>query len=50
MEILGAVGLVEACLCTFGDVLIPMQERYMVSSKCALASEIILATPDGTLR
>jgi hypothetical protein len=47
---LGDEAQVEACLGSFGVVLIRMQDWCTVSVKCAISSEIILDRSDRTPR
>ena len=50
MELLGDVGQVESRLVRLETVLVSVQDRYTVCTKCTLDSEIILNAPDGTPR
>jgi hypothetical protein len=50
MEHLGDVGHVESHFGPFGDVLVSVQDRYIVCANHTIGSEIALDAPDGTPR
>jgi hypothetical protein len=50
MVLLGNVGQEEARFGPFGDSVISAQDWCMVCAECTTGMEIILGTPDGTLR
>jgi hypothetical protein len=50
MELLGDVCHVESRFFLFGDMLVPMQDRFLVYARRTIGSEIVLDTPDGTTR
>jgi hypothetical protein len=50
MELLGDVGHVESRFSPLKTVLVSVQDRSTVCTKCTIASEIILNAPDGTPR
>jgi hypothetical protein len=50
MPLLGDQVQVEACLGTFGDSANLDARRCTFCTECTTGSEIILDTPDGTLR
>jgi hypothetical protein len=50
MVLLGDKAQIKPCLGPFGAVLVSVQDRCMVCTKCSIASEILLDAPDGTPR
>jgi hypothetical protein len=50
MKILGDVGHLESRFHPFGDVLVSVQDRFMVCAERTTGSEIVPDTPDGTPR
>jgi hypothetical protein len=46
----GDVGHVESHFGRFGDVLVSVQDRYIVCANHTIGSEIALDAPDGTSR
>ena len=48
MELLGDVGHVESRSVRLEMVLVLVQDRCMVCSKCTIGSDIVLDAPDGT--
>ena len=50
MELLGDVGHVKSRFSSFGDGVVPVQDRCTVCAKRTIGSEIVLDAPDGTTR
>ena len=47
-KLLGGLGHVESCSVHLEMVLVLVQDRCMVFSKCTIGSDIVQDTPDGT--
>jgi hypothetical protein len=50
VELLGDVGHVESRFGPFEIVLVSVQDKSIVCTKCTIATETMLDAPDGTLR
>ena len=50
MEHLGGMGLVESRFGHLEIVLVSVQDKCTVCTKCTIGSEIVLNAPDGTPR
>jgi hypothetical protein len=50
VELLGDVGHVESRFGPFEIVLVSVQDKSIVFTKCTIASETVLDAPDGTPR